>query len=432
MRKIYSTLALAACVCVSATAAEKTIARSLTSVQQLDGVEFVMQDSPMKSAPQKAASMNSFLGFFSCEYEWPFSSSDPGTTLTISAVDENQVALYFHPWGDYSNVNISPVLATVDLNAGTLTINSAANANLGTADMSDGTVTVGWGAYDITQSGRVPKDEVVGTLQSDGTIVFGGINELVGFAIVGQDGSWLGAFRDLKFVAPPYFKYVESEWESAGTASYEEYVVNPILNANYKVGKVDVALEKNKNEEGLYLLRKPYSVGGWAAVNENPESDGFIVFNIAYSDCVWLRPLVPAGLWMDQGEEGAPSIEDFYFYNLEGDYVFNVEADPEEIAEVFAEEGTECSTYDPATGIVDVKNVMFGITSNPSASYVWTNYKDLTMTIGMPAGAVEGIVNDADTAAKRYFNLQGVEIANPAEGELVIVKQGSKASKVIF
>lgn len=432
MRKFYSTLALAACVCVSATAAEKTIARSLNSVQQLDGVEFVMQDSPMKSAPQKAASLNSFVGFFSCEYEWPFSSQDPGTTLTVSVVDENQVALYFHPWSDYSNVNISPVLATVDLNAGTITINSAANSNLGTADFSDGTEQICWRAQDITQTGKVPKDQIVGTLNSDGTIEFGGINEICGFGIIGSDNSWLGAFRGLKFVAPPYFNYVESEWESAGTASYEEYVVNPVLNANYKVGKVDVALEKNKTEEGLYLLRKPYSVGGWANVNENPESDGFIVFNIATPECVWLRPYTPAGLWMDQGEEGAPSIEDFYMYNLEGDYVFNVEADPEEVAEVFEEEGTECSTYDAATGVVSVKNVLFGITSNPGASYTWVSYKDLTMTIGMQAGAVEGIINDADTAAKRYFNLQGVEIANPAEGELVIVKQGSKASKVIF
>ena len=52
----------------------------------------------------------------------------------------------------------------------------------------------------------------------------------------------------------------------------------------------------------------------------------------------------------------------------------------------------------------------------------------------LPAAAlagVEGVINDTENAAKRYFNLQGLEIANPAAGELVIVKQGNKTTKTI-
>lgn len=45
---------------------------------------------------------------------------------------------------------------------------------------------------------------------------------------------------------------------------------------------------------------------------------------------------------------------------------------------------------------------------------------------------VDGIINDADAAVKRYFNLQGVEIANPEAGQVVIVKEGNKATKAIF
>lgn len=45
---------------------------------------------------------------------------------------------------------------------------------------------------------------------------------------------------------------------------------------------------------------------------------------------------------------------------------------------------------------------------------------------------VEDIITDNAAAEKRYFNLQGVEIANPEKGEIVIVKEGNKVSKVIF
>ncbi len=37
-----------------------------------------------------------------------------------------------------------------------------------------------------------------------------------------------------------------------------------------------------------------------------------------------------------------------------------------------------------------------------------------------------------DDAPVRYFNLQGVEIPAPAEGQPVIVVKGSKAVKAIF
>ena len=43
---------------------------------------------------------------------------------------------------------------------------------------------------------------------------------------------------------------------------------------------------------------------------------------------------------------------------------------------------------------------------------------------------VEGITVD-ENAPVKYFNLQGVEVANPEAGQLVIKKQGSKAEKMI-
>jgi hypothetical protein len=39
--------------------------------------------------------------------------------------------------------------------------------------------------------------------------------------------------------------------------------------------------------------------------------------------------------------------------------------------------------------------------------------------------------NDAN-APVEYFNLQGMRVANPAAGQLLIQRQGSKATKVVI
>lgn len=437
MKKLYSTLALAALVCASASAAkfDKTVAGK-AAMQTIESVEYAgMSQNPEKSAPNRAASLSDFLGYFSCEYTWPFSSSDPGTSVSIQLVEGNTVAMTFSPWAIYSNVDMDPVIATIDVNAGTITINTAANSNLGVAHFSDGDEGICWRAQDLVSDGqggtnRVPKEETVGHLNADGTISFGGINEICGFGIIGKDTNWLGAFRDLVFVAPDYFKYNADEWESAGTATFEEYLINPLLQS--PIGGVEVPVLKSKTEEGAYLLVKPYSCGDWTQVNENTGSEGFIYINMACPDCVWVRPLTASGLWLDLGSETEPDVSQFYIYNLEGSYVFYDEADPEEIAEVLEEEGTQVSKFDAATGKANIVNVYFGDSSNPGASYTWTTYKNLSLTVTFNGlGAVDGILNDAENVPARYFNLQGVEIANPEAGQLVIVKEGKKATKTI-
>lgn len=438
MRKIYSTLALAALVCAGATAAEKTAVRDfgVAEIQQFATVNNIeMRNAPMKSVPQRATAVNDFCGYYKAQYEWFFSSKDPGTELLIEEVDATHVAISSHPWMDYNNINMSPIIANVDVAAGTLTIVAAANSNIGTATFDDtGTVPVACKTvtYTVTQEGRIQLTEVpqiTGTLQANGEIVFPE-NTAFGFNV--PDG-WIALFASPKFVAPAYFDYVASEWESIGTASYEEYIINPLLTR--PIGAVDVPLERNKADHGLFLLKNPYAQGNWAQVADR-STEGYIVFSIGTPDCVWVRPLTPSGFWLDMRDEDAPTPvwEEFYMYNLEGQYVINEEADPEEVADVMPDMVDNVSTFDATTRTAKIYNVMFGQTSNPGAGYTWTQYPDLTMTIVLPANynaGIDGIINDAENVPARYFNLQGVEIANPEAGQVVIVKKGNEAFKTI-
>ena len=50
---------------------------------------------------------------------------------------------------------------------------------------------------------------------------------------------------------------------------------------------------------------------------------------------------------------------------------------------------------------------------------------------GATEGSVNGIVNDNVNAPVEYYNLQGVRVANPTAGQLIIKKQGTEVTKVL-
>ena len=85
-------------------------------------------------------------------------------------------------------------------------------------------------------------------------------------------------------------------------------------------------------------------------------------------------------------------------------------------------------TYNTATSldIVDSYNYI-GFRSADGAQYI--TKITLTYALGTSTG-VESVDSDTN-APKEYYNLQGVRVENPGKG-LYIVRQGSKASKVIL
>lgn len=67
----------------------------------------------------------------------------------------------------------------------------------------------------------------------------------------------------------------------------------------------------------------------------------------------------------------------------------------------------------------------------PKTLYFTVNFKEMTVTVSdVPAG-VESIDADNNVNAE-YYNLQGIRVNEPVKGQLYIVRQGSKVSKVIL
>lgn len=462
MKKIYSTLALAACVCLSASALKPgKVMHNLQGELSVNEMAHISASKKYKkAAPQKAASVKDFTGFFKCVYDWPFTSEDQagqlGVTATIEDAGNNQVAVSIYPFiGGYSNVDITPLVGDVNPADGSITFTMENNEGLGIVEYP---VTPGsaetepyevdffcgtWVENGVDEATGKPKytlqpqPSITGYLQADGSVEFG--EEFFGFK-TGNGGFMWGA-ENLKFVDPGFFKYNAAEWESVGSASYEEYVFNPLLQS--PVPAVDVPLYRNVKNHSELLLMKPYSVSPWDQLNSLPNADGFIQFNIYGPECVTVRPLTDCGLWIDWREtEAEPeNFQNYYVFNLEGYYLFRDKTiEPEDITEIFPEEGYDLSTYDEDTRVVDVLNVFFGVSNDPLNLYRWTDQQTnksipLSFKITLPENidlGVNNLVDDSENAPARYFNLQGMELRNPANGQVVIVKNGNKTSKRIF
>lgn len=437
MKKLYTTIALSIAVVASASAFEvQKMQKTATFGQMSQKVEFKSDAAKVKkSAVKKINSAFDLEGVYDCEYEAALVDSEGNPSYTkanavIEATDNAEVVISLEPWAStYSNVWLDPILASVDLSASTLTITAEDNFEIGGFTPSGGAevpLSIVLKEANLDAGMWEDAESVTATINADGSISF---PETTRILIQGGNLGYLGGFDALTFVAPDYFSFVENEWTNKGKAKFYDHNTGMIFTEEYQPAEVDVNLFQNKAVPSLYCIEKPYAYGGWTQLNEDANSKGYIVFNIENPNFVYMRMLSGSGFWIDIFDDGIP--QELYMYNLEGMYIMNYEYTVADAAKLFASNKVEASTYNANTGVVKLINPLFGVTDNPYSSYSWTNVEDAYLQITMPAAGVEGIVNDAENVAKRYFNLQGVEIVNPEAGQVVIVKEGKKATKMV-
>ena len=78
-------------------------------------------------------------------------------------------------------------------------------------------------------------------------------------------------------------------------------------------------------------------------------------------------------------------------------------------------------------GLIDASDVSGGLWATYENVVLTLDYNVWTGEAGIKAPAV-----DASDAPAVFYNLQGMEIANPTAGQIYIVKQGGKVSKQII
>lgn len=229
--------------------------------------------------------------------------------------------------------------------------------------------------------------------------------------------------------APVYDEEQEGQWKNVGTATFVDAWITP----SYSMGGVqinpndyphEVELHQSVSNENVFRLWEPYKNAFIASQNQSLYH-GQIVFDITDPEnVVVFANGLPCGFKNAGGE--------FYLSNSLGWYMNYLGGTREQVLAVLEQAG---ASYVPSTysnGVVTITEPLFD-RDDPthSSGYTWqTNpyYSIITLPDGL---GVNDIVNDDLNGAVRYYNLQGVEIANPAQGSVVIKVQGNTASKLI-
>lgn len=459
MKKIYTMLAMAA-TGLTAFAAPQSADVLAKDAQMTKMIESITMDAQsLKKAPAMKlerqrktpiTSVADLLGPYSLTTNWwLFSGEDPfdGHQYPYfhQGNTENEIIITGMPYSDIE------IVATVNMSAKTMTI--AANQELmvipgsgtmildirtmTTTDAGNGQVNLSWATkassmvLHFDENGFVDAEKMFESLDFDSYDAFMLMNR-------DKEGYGWGGWAGLNYDMLPFFT-MSGEWRNVGQSSFKDGLLYHFFqNANADIETTGIPTYRQGN---FVALEDPYNRGQWAQVNDRAalgiNEPGYFVFNIEYPECVWMRPVTGSGFWMED-EEGGWEV---YPFNEEGAKVMFEDYTPEEVYDEYMAVEVECSHYDAATNTVQLENIWFGDNMGPLTRYGFLEsgsvqdgtavWYPLYLTITVPdMNGVNEIGMDSN-APVRYFNLQGVEVMNPAKGQVVIKSQGNKSSKFI-
>ena len=402
MKKFY-TFALAALLGSSVSfAGQRQQATTLNIVnikaQLVEKAEVKGEKCKRAKAPAKVASIGELNG----TYDWTFQnlledgSPDPELVITIDDEATGAATISGFPQ-DFK------VKATVDLEKGTVSI--ANNQDLGADSYGDKNYfylkpvegsSIGDGASTAAAT--------VGTIDGT-TITFPTLDVWAIGDPAKEDLGWW-----MMTCANKLTYQKEKVFYGKGTVSGDMFF-SPFgqSSADYAV---DVYLN---NEQGTELLVKDPLNGLYAALSFEGVSPDMVI-DATDPDNL----LIPAfSLGINGGDQHG------IYYGM------SVSANQQDIADT-PEESRSKLTKDEKTTVITIPAKGLFLWPSNTTSLYYANTSAATITIVHEQGGVNDIIADEENNAPvEFFNLQGQRVNNPAAGQLVIRRQGTKVAKVL-
>lgn len=456
MKKIY-TLGLALAVGVSAVAAERSVsmqnkAMSLSQLQE----DMLVIDSPAPAyaapqGPQKISSIEDLYGVKTF-HGYGMLNSDSKNGPYDSAVkfekgtSNTRIVISGFPWGNHQTmmtVNLTEKTATI-LNSQVVGTNGA-----GGEDVYIYTYNLVPDPADETKVKLEKTDYITGTIADDGSITF---PETVAIGASGDDDSigWFYLWRSCSFTAFQNHNPIEADYKLVGTGKYTDCYFRYLFKDPTAFPDADVEIYQHKEDGSKIAVKNPYDTE-FAKESElisdrESAGKGWMLFNIVADELdgtlyACMEPMVNCGVDMgpEYDESGNPTgkynDDEFYLFNEEGGMYYSGGFD--QLARLIDEcqnVGAPLSVFEDNK--IEIVNQYFGTEDAPDGYYWWTS-ETAVRTPGLvilPEGfeyaGISNVAADAN-APVRYYNLQGVQIAAPVKGQLVIKTQGNKSMKFI-
>lgn len=455
MKKFYF-IALAAAMSVSASA----VTRSQLGVEKLQSNNAsLMQHAALSkianmevAAPRHKAAAASTVadmaGTYTYTFKWLLQGSTPAADLIVTVDDEATGAVSIA--GFPQNYELK---GTIDLAAGTLTIPNDQNLGAdGNGDINYFYLKGADSAGNITD-GKIAQAATVGEI-SGNKITFPTM-DIWAIGDYNQESLgwwWLSYTNAMELQVPDDPNVDPNEgWTSLGNATLQDGWVLPAFGIDQMAEEnwYEVELQQNDADKSLYRLVDPYR-GNCPVVSYNTSTakHGYIVFDISDPEHV---------VFMESEAGFANSqmgVSKFYPFNSLGWAVGYLDVDANTIVDAIGDEldyttykdgiVTLSSTYGPlkdsegnVVGEGWTNDACFGLQGEIYAGYTWTQQSkpaNMETRIAFPGHALSGVNNvavESDNAPVEYFTIQGLRVAEPQSGSLVICRQGDKISKVI-
>lgn len=311
----------------------------------------------------------------------------------------------------------------------------------GTFDAATSTITIPNNQF-ILHNTRYDKDVVYNGYKwnaagDDIDIVDGGLkvvydgkdlvfdeNYLTAFEIV--DLGYFSLWGDIKVISEiPEEDFSDHDadiaWQDAGTVKFCPGWLSGFFTSDISTVAYDVPVQKHPELEGVYRMVDPYNVASSPLVagltnGKFTFKPGYIKFNIADEKAPYIYPEIFSGLVRPDGSG-------FYCYDILGYYGVGM------LSAIQAQLPQYLSTL--TDNVITVSLPMFGYgPTDIDAGYNWETIVKATIDLSGIA-AVDDVIVDGSDATPVYYNLQGVRVAEPAAGQLVIRVQGDKATKLL-
>ena len=473
MKKLLSAVALALACGISANAAIPQMSAVNTLGDVANAVKVQKADLFSTSAPSvkhvkkapavvKASSINDFLGTYKYSFESMLSEGGGAVpsagALYIVADEEDPTAVNL-------NFLFAPLKATFNATEGCLEIapqfqirNSYYNQDMwfypwkmqlgadGYWDDNDGPVDTTMKVYLLEDGGiccgpqitfdEFRQPESLPKEITDNMVLMSIImpKDLSGFFMLAIN------FHASRYVAT---QFVDSEWTVMGEAEYQETWMGYTVDGGQPlIYNVPVAV--NNAEPTKIALMNPYGVGTppFEEGSVTELEPGHIVFDCQDTETVLCVPGYYTLTQVYTNQDGTYTEQNLYCYNMEGYQYYVNDATLTDLIAWMVNQKMISSVLDPKTGEIEICNPLFGLNDNVAGALWWAaeemenhrGYVTIPQEIleGILKSGVEPVVADNSNAPVEYYTLQGVKVANPEPGQIVIVRRGSTAVKTIF
>lgn len=213
---------------------------------------------------------------------------------------------------------------------------------------------------------------------------------------------------------------VYGPWKSLGKTLFEDVVM--LINYDAYVAPYAVEVEESESRPGIFRLKNVYSTRGhWTSsegnLHHHDDQNHYLYINAEDPNAVYVMPS-PVGLKTNDGSMLISSQVASYLDN----------GFPLEETKVLLAD--KLGTYvNNVITIPDGAMLCSETRYNDGAYYVGNAGMNMTVRVPDNTTMLDAISTESDV---RYFNLQGIELGNPAPGTPVIKVEGKHASKAIY